>query len=820
MFSRSRRVVVSVLLVAIAFFAQTQSSLADYYDGETALVPCGAKGDLCTLCHVVLLGQNIFVFLLKISFIIALTMAMIAGILYIISGGASKLIGYAGELLKYTLLGFAFCLLCYVAVNTIASALGYTGQGGSWARPQIDCDSYPTGGSTPPGGTPPGTTPPQASSSPTPSGSPSPSPSASPSSSPSPSGSPTPTPSPTPTASPSLSPSPSPSPSPTLRVSPDPIEFTKDGQTEQAIVTYDDGKGSVTRIHLFNLAQAAISEVTGESKFKIADQTIASVSSGGVVKNERKQAEGIEVKSTTLTVQYKDQTKDASVIVHSETCPATGVINGELVSYGSSSDKKDILAVASLFKYYSLRGIPEAKAAESCTDSDGGKIYNIKGTTRDPWGVSSDRCHDTTRGEVGMCTRTNQNCRLVEFFCEERTLPGGARIIERKSEFHSCGSEDCSNGACSGSSSPSPSPSGPPGSPTPAPTSSPSSSPNPSSPGADDWQITNPEPNEFDLESLKKNGASIAKICFIKPPDAQSRAKNMYYFPHTSDYPNLRKIIKTTFKPCGSCKGPTVFMDVKHYEGMVQGDYDIYIEDDKGQFHRFPNAFKVKGEEIKDCTPLSDKSLKAYDNRIPLVFVADSDYGTDIEPFRKLTNGNVIPSVTPADTSNYTVWRSEKIGTNACPTDSRMLVAKVFKTKDSDTTCKTGAYGYSNGIPASSIAICAAAFGSENIGETVSHEMGHAHGALQDEYFPHSLSPFPGNRNCYQGAAQQACGYYQSIVSNYACANIKEGCNYVATGWVRSINNGLMNTRPRTLDFGVIGKELYQQRIKTINPQK
>lgn len=787
-----KRIAVGISLISLFLFGKVGPVLADFYDNE--LVPCGIKGDLCTLCHFVLMAQNIFVFLIKISFIIALVFAVIVGILQIVSGGASRLIAYAATLLKYTLIGFAICLLCYVAVNAIATALGYTGQGGSWARPQINCEAFRVT-STNVGPGPGGYSSPVGSPSVTPTASPTVSPSASPTASPS--------------VSPSASPTASPSPSPALFASPDPVEFTMDGQTQQMTVTYDDGKGSVAQVQLFNRAEAASSNVTNQANYKIADNTIASVSESGLIKNEQKIKEGEPLRHTNLTIQYKDQTKDVSVIVHTETCPVGGIINGEPVSYDNGSHKKRF-ADSPFFKD-DFWSIPSAKAA-GCTDSDGGKTYNLRGTTQDPWGIDVDHCYDKSRASrVQMCTATNTNCVLVEYFCQESKTPGGAPIIERKGEFYGCGGQGCSNGACaSASPTPTPSSSNPPGSPTPTPTVSPSGTPKPSGPGSGEWQITTPSPNEFELETLKSDGADKTKICFVNPTDALSKVKNMYYFPYQSDYPNLRKIYKTAFHACQTCKGQTVFMDVKYYEGMVIGDYDVYIEDEKGRFERFQKAFKIKGQEAKDCTPLSDKSLKEYDSRIPIVYVANSDYGTNIEAFRSYTNGNVFPIADPANLSNYTVWRSEKIGTNACPSSSKMLVVDTIAGNNNSCGSTALACTYR---ASSTVWLYAQRTKGMKIGEILTHEMGHAHGNLQDEYFPYNQKPSQDNNNCYQGANGDACKHFQGVAKEYDCAGVREGCNYVATGWWRSIEKGMMWSYPNSNNFGVVGGKLYNNRM-------
>ena len=135
--------------IALLSFAAKHAA-AQFYSG--GIVPCGVRGDMCTLCHFVVMAQNIFVFLLKVSFVVALLLLIISGILHIVSAGSSTLAAAASSALKYTLLGFAFCLLAWLGVNFIAKALGYSG--GSWFRFTIECEDFSSGGTPSPGPSP------------------------------------------------------------------------------------------------------------------------------------------------------------------------------------------------------------------------------------------------------------------------------------------------------------------------------------------------------------------------------------------------------------------------------------------------------------------------------------------------------------------------------------------------------------------------------------------------------------------------------------------------------------------------------------------
>jgi hypothetical protein len=84
------------------------------------------------------MGQNIFQFLLAISFAIALLFLTIAGILYLVSSVNEKLMTTAKDALKYTLFGFAGTLLAWVLVNSVAYVLGYKDNNKWWSL-QLTC---------------------------------------------------------------------------------------------------------------------------------------------------------------------------------------------------------------------------------------------------------------------------------------------------------------------------------------------------------------------------------------------------------------------------------------------------------------------------------------------------------------------------------------------------------------------------------------------------------------------------------------------------------------------------------------------------------
>jgi hypothetical protein len=136
--SKSRNAFLLLALWIVLIIAPLSSLAASgYYEGS--LVPCGIKGDLCTLCHFVLLAKNIFQFLLKISLAFAILIGAIAGVLYITSAGTEALMNTAKEAIKLALLGFLFCLLAWLFVNITAKLMGYTE---NWWSLNMECKSY------------------------------------------------------------------------------------------------------------------------------------------------------------------------------------------------------------------------------------------------------------------------------------------------------------------------------------------------------------------------------------------------------------------------------------------------------------------------------------------------------------------------------------------------------------------------------------------------------------------------------------------------------------------------------------------------------
>jgi hypothetical protein len=97
------------------------------------IVPCGRSCDnpatpddetkICTLCHLLILIQNITNWILMVMTYIAFAVLVAMGILYIVSTGKPQLIGMAKNGIWAALVGFAIVLLGWVAINVILMVL-------------------------------------------------------------------------------------------------------------------------------------------------------------------------------------------------------------------------------------------------------------------------------------------------------------------------------------------------------------------------------------------------------------------------------------------------------------------------------------------------------------------------------------------------------------------------------------------------------------------------------------------------------------------------------------------------------------------------
>jgi len=105
-------------------FSQSQADATAGVD-ERGLVPCTLTE--CTFCDLLKLIERIFYWLLALAFALAVFFVIVSGFAYILSVGDSSMMGWAKEGLKLSLIGFAICLLAWLAIHVLYTVLGYKG---------------------------------------------------------------------------------------------------------------------------------------------------------------------------------------------------------------------------------------------------------------------------------------------------------------------------------------------------------------------------------------------------------------------------------------------------------------------------------------------------------------------------------------------------------------------------------------------------------------------------------------------------------------------------------------------------------------------
>lgn len=97
----------------------------------------GCDGLSCDICSFISSLADLISLLIAISFSFSLFFSVVSGFVRIFSWGDERKIKFAKNGLKYSLYGFAVCLLSYLLVGTIYKTLDF--RGGSWWK--IECSS-------------------------------------------------------------------------------------------------------------------------------------------------------------------------------------------------------------------------------------------------------------------------------------------------------------------------------------------------------------------------------------------------------------------------------------------------------------------------------------------------------------------------------------------------------------------------------------------------------------------------------------------------------------------------------------------------------
>ncbi len=149
---KTRKVILVILTVLfitpLLFFAINNAYAQGPVCTSGGLIPCGRSCDdpttdwkennPCTPCSLILMGQLIIEFLVKISAVLALIAITFSGLLYMFAAGSSGAIEKAKSMMKYTLLGFALVFIAWAVVDSILVTMGYIDPiGGEWYV--VDC---------------------------------------------------------------------------------------------------------------------------------------------------------------------------------------------------------------------------------------------------------------------------------------------------------------------------------------------------------------------------------------------------------------------------------------------------------------------------------------------------------------------------------------------------------------------------------------------------------------------------------------------------------------------------------------------------------
>ncbi|MCK5466556.1 hypothetical protein KAI56_03630 [Candidatus Parcubacteria bacterium] len=138
-----------VLCVGLFSVFTITASGCEEVPGSAGLIPCGKSMNdpntedwnecaPCNPCSLILMGQLIIEFLVKLSAVLALIAITFAGLLYVFAAGSSGAIEKAKSMMKYTLLGFLLIFIAWAIIDSILVTMGYIDPiGGEWYV--IDC---------------------------------------------------------------------------------------------------------------------------------------------------------------------------------------------------------------------------------------------------------------------------------------------------------------------------------------------------------------------------------------------------------------------------------------------------------------------------------------------------------------------------------------------------------------------------------------------------------------------------------------------------------------------------------------------------------
>lgn len=117
------------LFLTILFFLGAAFAVVPSEAQAQSLVPCGrndgtaAEKAPCTVCHIIVGGNGVIAWGLKIMATIAIVVIFAMGVLYIVSAGDQGLMKTAKGGITAALIGFAIMLSAWLIVNIVLTVL-------------------------------------------------------------------------------------------------------------------------------------------------------------------------------------------------------------------------------------------------------------------------------------------------------------------------------------------------------------------------------------------------------------------------------------------------------------------------------------------------------------------------------------------------------------------------------------------------------------------------------------------------------------------------------------------------------------------------
>jgi hypothetical protein len=123
---------VKVLLLQVLFLSGVLLAVTPFPAEARGLIPCGGSYGTddekapCTICHIVVGGNNLIKWGTGIMAVIAITVLFAMAVLYVVSAGDQGMMQTAKSGIWAALIGFAVMLSAWLIVNTVLSILADT----------------------------------------------------------------------------------------------------------------------------------------------------------------------------------------------------------------------------------------------------------------------------------------------------------------------------------------------------------------------------------------------------------------------------------------------------------------------------------------------------------------------------------------------------------------------------------------------------------------------------------------------------------------------------------------------------------------------